>query len=58
MQSLTLNADVEYNGPPLEIPTEKLFDGLPPNILAGEFLFTLDNLNAFKTTIWETFESD
>jgi hypothetical protein len=44
--------------PPLEIPAEKLFDGLPPNIPAGEFLFTPDNLNAFKTTIWEAFESD
>jgi hypothetical protein len=58
MQSLTLNVDVKYDGPPLEIPAEKLFDGLPPNIPAGEFLFTPDNLNAFKTTIWEAFESD
>ncbi|CAN5973238.1 unnamed protein product [Sphagnum jensenii] len=27
MQSLTLNADVEYDGPSLEIPAAKLFDG-------------------------------
>jgi hypothetical protein len=44
MQSLTLNADVEYDGPPLEIPAEKLFDGLLENIPGGEFLFTPDNL--------------
>ncbi len=58
MQSLTLNVDVQYDSPPLEIPAEKLFDGLPPSIRAGEFLFTPDNLNAFKKTIWETYESD
>ncbi len=55
MQSLTLNADVEYDGPSLEIPAEKLFDGLPQNIPGGEFLFTPDNLNVFNTTIWTAF---
>jgi hypothetical protein len=55
MQSLTLNADVEYDGPSLEIPAEKLFDGLPQNIPGGEFLFTPDNLNVFNTTIWRAF---
>jgi hypothetical protein len=53
MQSLTLNADVEYDDPPLAIPPEKLFDGLPENIPGGEFLFTADNLDAFKRSIWE-----
>ncbi len=53
MQSLTLNADVEYDGPSLEIPAEKLFDRLPQNIHGGEFLFTPDNLNVFNTSIWE-----
>ncbi len=51
IQSLTLNADVKYagppleipaeklfDGPPLEIPAEKLFDGPPQNIPGGEFL--------------------
>ncbi|CAK9857021.1 unnamed protein product [Sphagnum jensenii] len=55
MQSLTLNADVEYDGPSLEIPAEKLFDGPPQNIHGGEFLFTPDNLNVFNTSIWEGF---
>ncbi len=55
MQSLTLNADVEYDGPSLEIPAEKLFDRLPQNIPGGEFLLTPDKLNVFNTTIWEAF---
>jgi hypothetical protein len=55
MQSLTLNADVEYDGPSLEIPVEKLFDGLPQHIPEGEFLFTPNNLNVFNTTIWRAF---
>jgi hypothetical protein len=50
-----LNADVKYAGPPLEIPAEKLFDGLPQNIPGGEFLFTPDNLNVFNTSISEGF---
>jgi hypothetical protein len=55
MQSLTLNAGVKYEGLPLEIPAEKLYDGLPQNIPGGEFIFTPDYLNAFNTSIWETF---
>jgi hypothetical protein len=55
IQSLTLNADVKYAGPPLEIPAEKLFDGPPQNIPGGEFLFTPDDLNVFNTNIWEGF---
>jgi hypothetical protein len=55
MQSLTLNAGVNYDGPSLEIPAEKLFDGLPQNIPGGEFLFTPDNLNEFNT-IWTAFQ--
>ncbi len=55
MQSLTLNADVEYDGPSLVILVEKLFDGLPQNIPGGEFLYTPDNLNVFNTSIWEGF---
>jgi hypothetical protein len=55
MQSVTLNADVEYDGPSLEIPAEKLFDILPQNIPGGKFLFTPDNLNVFNTTIWRGF---
>jgi hypothetical protein len=51
IQSLTLNVDVKYAGPPLEIPAEKLFDGPPQNIPGGEFLFTPDNLNVFNTSI-------
>jgi hypothetical protein len=53
MQSLKLNAGVEYVGPPLKIPAEKLFDSLPENIPGGEFLFTPDNLDVFKRSIWE-----
>jgi hypothetical protein len=53
MQSMTLNAGAMYNGPPLEIPAEKLFDGLPQNIPQGEFLFTADRLNLFNTVTWE-----
>jgi hypothetical protein len=56
MQSLTLNVDVEYDGPSLEIPAEKLFDGLLQNIPGGVFLFTPDNLNVFHTTIWEGYQ--
>ncbi|CAM6033322.1 unnamed protein product [Sphagnum compactum] len=56
MQSLTLNADVEYDGPSLEIPAEKLFDGMPQNIPGGEFLFTPHNLNAFNRTIWIAYQ--
>jgi len=56
MQSLTLNADVKYAGPPLEIPAEKLFDGLPQNIPEGEFLFTPNKLNVFNTSIWEGYQ--
>jgi hypothetical protein len=55
MQSLTLNAGVEYEGVSLEIPAHKLYDGLPQNIPGGEFLFTPDYLNAFNTSIWEAF---
>jgi hypothetical protein len=55
MQSLTLNVDVDYDGPPLVIPAEKVYDVLPQNIPGGEFLFTPNNLNAFKTTIWTAF---
>ncbi|CAM6021488.1 unnamed protein product [Sphagnum balticum] len=55
MQSLTLNADVEYDGPSLEIPAEKLFDGPPQIIPGGEFLLPPDNLNVFNTSIWEGF---
>jgi hypothetical protein len=53
VQSITLNADFKYNGPALEIPAEKLFDGLPQNIPQGEYLFTADNLNVFNTITWE-----
>jgi hypothetical protein len=53
IQSLTLNVDVKYAGPSLEIPAEKLFDGPPQNIRGGEFLFTPDILNVFNTSIWE-----
>ncbi len=56
MQSLTLNAEVEYDGPSLEISAEKLFDGLPQNIPGGKFLFTPDNLNFFNTSIWTGFQ--
>jgi len=56
LQSLTLNADVEYDGPSLEIPAAKLFDGLPGTIPGREFLVTPDNLNAFNTKIWEAFQ--
>jgi hypothetical protein len=56
IQSLTLNADVKYAGPPLEIPAEKLFDSPPQNIPGEEFLFTPDNLNVFNTSIWEGFQ--
>jgi len=55
IQSLTLNADVKYAGPPVEIPAEKLFDGPPQNIPGGKSLFTRDNLNVFNTSIWEGF---
>jgi len=55
MQSLTLNADVDYDGPPLVIPAEKVFDVVPQNIPGGEFLFTPENLNAFKTNVWTGF---
>jgi hypothetical protein len=55
MQSLTLNAGVNYDGPSLEILAEKLFDGLPQNIPRGELLFTPDNLNEFNT-VWTTFQ--
>jgi hypothetical protein len=51
MQSVTLNANVEYDRPSLEIPAEKLFDSLLQNIPRREFLFTPDNLNVFNTTI-------
>jgi hypothetical protein len=54
MQSLTLNANVQYDGPSLEIPTEKLFDVLPENIPGGEFLFTPDNLIVFNR-LWPAF---
>jgi hypothetical protein len=56
MQSLTLNAGVDYAGPPLQIPAEKLFDSPPQNIPGGEFLFTPDNLNVFNRKIWEGFQ--
>jgi len=56
MQSLTLNTGVEYEGLPLEIPAEKLFDGLPENIPGGEFLFTPDKLNAFNKKIWRAYQ--
>jgi hypothetical protein len=55
MQSVTLNTDVEYDGPSLEIPVEKLFDSLPQNIPRGEFLFTPDNLNVFNRFIWANY---
>jgi hypothetical protein len=55
IQSLTLNAGVKYAGPPLWIPTEKVFDGPPQNIPGREFLFTRDNLNAFNKKIWKAF---
>jgi hypothetical protein len=55
MQSLTLNADVDYDGPPLVIPAEKVFDVVPQNIPGEEFLFTPNILNEFKTTIWTGF---
>ncbi len=56
MQSLTLNVGVEYEGFPLEIPGEKLFDGLPENIPRGEFLFTPNKLNAFNRKIWRAYQ--
>jgi hypothetical protein len=56
MQSLTLNTAVEYDGLPLEIPAEKLFDVLPENIPRGEFLFPPDKLNAFNRRIWGGFQ--
>jgi hypothetical protein len=55
MQSLTLNADVDYDGPSLVIPAEKVFDIVPQNIPGQEFLFTPNILNEFKTTIWTGF---
>jgi hypothetical protein len=56
MQSLTLNAGVQYEGLSLEIPAEKIFDVLPQNIPRGEFLFTPDMLNAFNRRIWGGFQ--
>jgi hypothetical protein len=56
MQSLTLNADVDYDGPSLVIPAEKVFDVVPQNIPGEEFLFTPNILNEFKTTIWTGFQ--
>jgi len=56
MQSLTLNAGVEYESLPLEIPAEKLFDGLPENIPRGEFLFIPNKLNAFNKKIWRAYQ--
>jgi hypothetical protein len=55
MQSLTLNAGVEYEGVSLEIPAQKVYDGLPENIPRGEFLFTPNYLNAFNTSTWARF---
>ncbi|CAK9868046.1 unnamed protein product [Sphagnum jensenii] len=55
VQSLTLNAGVKYEGLALEIPAQKLYDGLPGNIPGGEFLFTPDDLNEFNTSIWVEF---
>jgi len=56
MQSLTLNVNVEYDGPSLEIPTAKLFDSLPRTIPGGEFLLTPDKLNVFNKRIWGGFQ--
>ncbi|CAK9236646.1 unnamed protein product [Sphagnum troendelagicum] len=53
--SFVIEVDVEYDGPSLEIPAEKLFDRLPQNIPRGEFLFTPNKLNVFNTTMWEAF---
>jgi hypothetical protein len=55
IQSLTLNADVDYDGPPLVIPAEKVFDVVYQNIPGEEFLFTPENLNAFKPNVWTGF---
>jgi hypothetical protein len=55
MQSLTLNADVDYDGASLVIPAKKVFDIVPQNIHGEEFLFTPNILNEFKTTIWTGF---
>ncbi len=52
---MTLDANVQYDGPSLEIPAEKLFDVLPENISGGEFLFTSDNLIVFDR-IWSVFQ--
>lgn len=43
VQSLTLDANVEYDGPSLEISSTNFFHILLENIPRREFLFILDN---------------
>jgi hypothetical protein len=55
VQFLKLDANVEYDGPFLEILSIFFFDILLENIPRREFLFIPDNLNAFNEIIWLTF---
>jgi hypothetical protein len=57
VQSLTLDANVQYDGPSLEISSNFFFfDILLENIPRREFLFILDNFNALNEIIWSTFQ--
>ncbi len=56
VQSLTLDANVKYDGPSFEIPSDFFIDILLENIPRREFLFIPNNLNVFKEIIWSTFQ--
>lgn len=55
VQVLTLDANVQYDGPSLEILSKSFFDILLEKIPKREFLFIPNNLNAFNEIIWLTF---
>lgn len=53
VQSITLEHDVQYAGPALQIPAAKVYDQpLPPNLGANDFELTAHDLESFKTSYW------
>ncbi|KAG0566910.1 hypothetical protein KC19_7G096700 [Ceratodon purpureus] len=54
VQSITLEHNVQYAGPALQIPAVKVYDqgGVPPNLGANDFEFTAQDLDSFRTSYW------
>jgi len=55
VQSTELGEGNVYTRPPLELPIEKVFDIVPPNLVAGALDLTTCELQAWNDRFWQGF---